>query len=383
MTHLRAKHPEQYAIRKVNNVDVWCHVDPHLTIFVPPEFRLQIFTMVHEQGHPGSKQTRRNIARSYTWPKFYSSVKAMVAACVACNRAKVTRQFHCPLQAFPLPNNRFDHIHVDVIGPLPPSKGGFEFAFTIIDRYSCMPMAIPLKKATATATLGQLIKSWIAIFGLPITITSDQGSIFKSAEWKNFVEKFQIQHNFTTAYHPRANGIVERMHRTLKESLTAANKRDWSATLPWTLLQMRNAKGDDIDYSPTDVTFGGKTRQPHDVATSSILTPVPTFGKAMVAWQIPPPCPGRWHSAPTSWLPKNFQTITHVYIRNPKKRPLRDAYSGPFPVTKWTDKTVTISYHDSPLTLSIDRVKEAKTFDGQFLFFEPNLDQQHRFLDDP
>lgn len=379
---LKAKFPAQYSLQKINNVEMWCHTDPHVRIFVPQKHRLAIFSLIHEQGHPGAKQTRKNLARAYTWPKFYSTVKAMVGACVACNRAKVSRHFHCPLQSFPLPNNRFDHIHVDVIGPLPPCKGGFEYAFTIIDRYSRMPMVLPLKKATALATLNQLISRWIAIFGLPITITSDQGSIFTSEEWANFTKKFNIQHNFSNAYHPQSNGIVERMHRTLKNSLTAANKRDWNSQLPWTMLQLRNARGDDIEYAPTDVTFGGKTRQPLDLACNLPKTPVETFAKAITSWKIPPPCPGRWHAAPTSWVPKNFQSIKHVYIRNPKKKSLRDAYSGPYAVTKWTNKSVTISYYDKPLTLSIDNVKEAKTFKGQFLFFEPALDQQHRFLDD-
>lgn len=55
--------------------------------------------------------------------------------------------------------------------------------------------------------------------------------------------------------------MVERMHRTLKEALTAANKKDWSSQLPWTLLQMKNGKGADIPYSPVEIAIGGASRQ--------------------------------------------------------------------------------------------------------------------------
>lgn len=138
------------------------------------------------------------------------------------------------------------------------------------------------------------------------------------------------------------------MHRTLKTSLTAANHRDWAKQLPWILLQMRNAKGDDIDYSPTDMLFGGKTCQLYIASTDDGVDPN-YFAAAMTAWTVPPPCPGRWHRTFKAWVPHDFKNIKHIYIRIAKKRPLRDAYAGPFEVTKWTDKTVSMIAGKKPL----------------------------------
>ena len=44
---------------------------------------------------------------------------------------------------------RFSHIHVDLVGPLPASKG-FTYLFTIMDRTSRWPEAIPLRPRTAS-----------------------------------------------------------------------------------------------------------------------------------------------------------------------------------------------------------------------------------------
>lgn len=160
-------------------------------------------------------------------------------------------------------------------------------------------MALPMTTATAKSTLGQLIKHWIPVFGLPLTVTSDQGSIFLSDEWKEFLNSHQITHCITTPYHPQANGMVERMHRTLKDSLTACNIRDWASQLPWVLLQLRNAAGEDIEYSPAQVTFGGATRRPADIAVPVNPVPLTTFANAITKWQVPGPCPGRWHAPAT------------------------------------------------------------------------------------
>ena len=51
-----------------------------------------------------------------------------------------------------------------------------------------------------------------------------------------------MQHITTTAYHPQANGMVERIHRTLKAALCArGGAAAWKDHLPWVLLGMRAA----------------------------------------------------------------------------------------------------------------------------------------------
>jgi len=60
-----------------------------------------------------------------------------------------------------------------------------------------------------------LLSAWIARFGCPQTITTDQGSQFESQFFHSLAKMYGIHLSRTTPHHPAANGLVERLHRTL------------------------------------------------------------------------------------------------------------------------------------------------------------------------
>jgi hypothetical protein len=87
----------------------------------------------------------------------------------------------------------FAHIHVDLVGPLPPSRG-HTYLFTIIDRTSRWPEAIPLAFITAADCARALFAGWVSRFGVPVTITSDRGAQFTSALWAGLCSVQPTQH---------------------------------------------------------------------------------------------------------------------------------------------------------------------------------------------
>ena len=75
--------------------------------------------------------------------------------------------------------------------------------------------------------------------------------------WKELNRLLGIKNVTTTAYHPQANGMVERFHRQLKASLMAvADDRGWMASLPLVLLGLRSSWKHDLDASPAELLYG-------------------------------------------------------------------------------------------------------------------------------
>ncbi|GFR88418.1 delta-aminolevulinic acid dehydratase [Elysia marginata] len=87
--------------------------------------------------------------------------------------SKIGRHTKTALNSFDPPNRRFGDIHVDLVGPFPPSKG-CTYLFTIIDRFTRWPEAVPIQNAEATTCARALLRNWIARFGVPDSITSDK-----------------------------------------------------------------------------------------------------------------------------------------------------------------------------------------------------------------
>ena len=59
-----------------------------------------------------------------------------------------------------------------------------------------------------------------------------------------------------TAYHPQANGMVERIHRMLKAALcTRGGAAAWKDHLPWVLLGMRAALGEETGVSAAEAAL--------------------------------------------------------------------------------------------------------------------------------
>jgi hypothetical protein len=108
--------------------------------------------------------------------------KLATLACLGCQRAKVHRHVQVPLQHIPVPPRRFSHIHVDLVGSLPASKG-FTYLFTIIDRTSHWPEAIPIAATSTVDCANALFQGWVSRFGVLAVITSDRGTKFTSSLW--------------------------------------------------------------------------------------------------------------------------------------------------------------------------------------------------------
>ena len=92
------------------------------------------------------------------------------------------------------------YVHIDIVGPLPPSKG-YSYLLTCTDHFTRWPEAFPLTNITAESLSQTFVNGWISRFRIPSTITSDRGKQFESTLWGHLMQLLGCKRIRTTAYH--------------------------------------------------------------------------------------------------------------------------------------------------------------------------------------
>lgn len=325
--------------------------------FIPPSLRKQIFSEFHQLSHPGKKGTFRLLQARFVWPDMRRDVNQWCKSCEACQKNKITRHTKTPIGNFP-PSMRFQCVHIDIVGPLPISSDTpCRYLLTMIDRTTNWIEATPIKSITAEETARAFNREWISRFGVPLKVITDRGSQFESQLFHELQQICGFQRIRTTAYHPQANGKIERMHRTIKQAIRAKGQ-DWHQCLPSVLLSIRMLPRENQE-APFSLVTGSKPQMPSALFTDKAnLTNEYTKDLAKHFKELPMHEDVSTRNIQT-YQSKDLNNCSRVWIRIDRiKAPLEAPYIGPFKVLQRSPKVFTIEKADgSHDTISIDRLK--------------------------
>ena len=153
----------------------------------------------------------------------------------------------------------------------------------------------------------------------------------------------------------------------------------WTEALPIILLGIRTAYKEDLRSSAAELVYGEPLRVPGAllVPTGSKMEPSIFLQLLRRHMEQLRPTPVTRHSSPTTFIHKDLQDSTHVFLRQDTIRhSLEPPYSGPHKVIARSDKTFHIIVRGRKIKVSTDCLKPA------YLTEAPLRDNKHR-LDQP
>ena len=185
-------------------------------LVIPANLRSSIMSSIH-YGHPGRDTMLRYVADIW-WPEIHREVINTAKYCEQCSKSgKNVKPFLKQSQFGEISkSNEPNEDYVRFCGSLSKFRAGKKYLLVAIDNYSARPDALFLHNPTNKKVI-EILKNYVAQYGIPKQIRCDPGSVFTSEEFKTFCQQFEIKHVTCPVRDHRGNGKIERMIRTLNE----------------------------------------------------------------------------------------------------------------------------------------------------------------------
>ncbi|GFX23822.1 transposon Tf2-11 polyprotein [Trichonephila clavipes] len=153
----------------------------------------------------------------------------------------------------------FHRIGIDLLGRFPKSAHGNKWIIVCTDystRYA-ITKALPTAEVAEIAKF--LLEEIVLRHGAPRVIITDRGAVFRSRLVSSLVDLCNIDHRFTTAYHPQTNGLTERFNKTLADMLSMyvdVEQKNWDEILPFVTFAYNTAKQETTGFTPFYLLHG-------------------------------------------------------------------------------------------------------------------------------
>ena len=305
--------------------------------FLPKPLRKFAIQQLHGLAHTNIKESIRNIASQYFWADMKQEITRYVQTCHGCQSVNTSKIKPPHYGKFEVPDQRFTHCHVDIVGPLPESEG-YKYLLTIVDRTTRLLFALPITEPSAKMCSQQFLLHYVSLFGIPSACTSDQGANFVSQLFQEMQKSLGIDVKHTPIYWPQGNGLLERNHQSLKNSIKAQliemgqnYQEKWYHYLPWALLGRRTAFNRDLGTSSSELALGLHVQVPGAILKDVNFDTEPSIKDILENVEIK----NNRFAVPTSTNKQELvdppsEKVTHVYTRQHNVKGLQPVWTGPF-----------------------------------------------------
>jgi len=164
----------------------------------------------------------------------YRDIARYVRNCSGCAIYKASQQLPAGRLHATNITAPWQQVSIDLIGPLPHSTRGHTWLLSMQDRFSKSLELALLRQATADSVVRKFANRIIYRHGCPDVLVSDNGTQFKSRQFKKLLQAFGTVHRTTPAYAPQCNP-VERANRTIKTMVAqyvGKRYRHWDENIP-------------------------------------------------------------------------------------------------------------------------------------------------------
>jgi transposase InsO family protein len=241
-------------------------------VILDPTSRLRALIQAHENlGHRGVEATYKTLKKRVFWPRMLDDVRHHVHSCHDCQLRSVDK-YNKPITVS-LPSRVWERVYLDIMR-MPKDRHQKMYIIAAKDDLSGTTEARALTNPTASAVAKFFFEEIVCRYGIPESITTDNGGEFKGA-FSDMCKEYGLPQIKISPYNSQANGVVERGHFVLREAIIRACEGDlkkWSEILPAALFADRITVKSTTGYSPYQLLHGTDPILPLDLFEHTFLS---------------------------------------------------------------------------------------------------------------
>ncbi len=222
-----------------------------------------LFQAVHNDrdGHYGINETMNRLkVAGITWPGLYDDIRAAVLSCPTCQKIKDKTKVKLGTYGSVEHDKPFEVVAIDTLY-ISDTDPYAKYVFVIIDVFTRWVELVPSVDKKGSSAAEALLTSWIARYGPPRVLLSDQGTEFLNAMMETLSNPFGITSKTTFGYHPEGNSVCERANQEILNALRGIAQPlslydQWASALPFVQFQLNTTTHRVLGTSPYSMVFG-------------------------------------------------------------------------------------------------------------------------------
>ena len=226
-------------------------------IVVPLSLQRRIVQEAHQTSHGGLRTTYEETRRYHWFRNMKQVVREVVNSCEQCHARKgrpLTKEVLAPDER---PLELGGRWHIDGLA-MPTTTDEYDHLIVAVDaatKYVILRQAKGESSTAAAETLMDIIRR----FGRPREVTTDRGRAFMSNRFMAICKAFHIIFKPTAQGQPQADGMVERVNRTILDIAAFICKEDntkWSDHVGEIEYAANTRSSSTTGYTPYELVYG-------------------------------------------------------------------------------------------------------------------------------
>jgi hypothetical protein len=210
----------------------------------------------------------------FYWPTMIDDCVKYQKGCEACQRfmniqLAPTGVMNSIVKPWPFKGWGLDFIGEIHLG----SSKGHRLILVAMDYFTKWTKAVPLRNMTHREVINFVQEHIIYRFGVPQTLTTDQGPSFVSHQFREFVESMKIKLLNSSPYYAQANGQAEASNKVLIKIIKKRikdNPRRWHEKLSEALWAHRTSRHGATNATPFELVYGQEVVLPVEIGLQSL-----------------------------------------------------------------------------------------------------------------